>query len=105
MTNNQLAVAGACIYEHFNLEFQIIELEYVSEKSIKIEAICYNPKGIFDKEATFKFSTNNFKIADEKLTISLLMIKSVMESLELNDKNIRKLVVKDNKVFYMGLLI
>lgn len=96
--------AGVCMYENFRLEYQVVYLEYVHKKSLKIEAICLNPFNEYDREATFKYSTNNFNINDERLKISFTIIDSVAKNLNLDMSKLYKLIVKNNKVFYIHSL-
>jgi hypothetical protein len=94
------ATAGECLYQSFKLEYQITSLEYVCGKSVKIEAVCYNPYS-FDKEAILKYSTNNINVPDRKLDISLLIINSLIKNLKLDPKTLRKLTIRDHKIFFI----
>jgi|ERR1700722_4685537 len=96
--------AGVCMYENFRLEYQVVHLEYVYNKFLKIEAVCLNPFNKCDREATFKYSTNNFNINDERLKISFTIIESLAKNLEIDMDNLYKLIVKNNKVFYIHSL-
>lgn len=94
--------AGVCVYENIRLEYQIINLEFVHNKFLKIEAICLNPSNIYDREATFKYTTNNLNSLDERLKISFAIINSVAENLSLDTNKLYKLIVKsNNKIFYI----
>jgi hypothetical protein len=96
--------AGECIYENFKLEYQIVRLEYVHKKCLKIEAICLNPRNSLDKEVVFKYSTNNLNVQSEKLKISFSIIDSLIKNLDLQKDKIYKLVVKNGGVFYIHSL-
>ena len=99
-----MPTAGECIYENFKLEYQVIILEYVRGKSLKIEAVCFNPFNEYDKEAVFKHSTTNLKIVDEKLKIAFSILDSVIGNLNFNKEKLHKLVIKNNQVFYISTL-
>jgi hypothetical protein len=92
------------MYENFRLEYQVVHLEYVHKKLLKIEAVCLNPFNEYDREAIFKYSTNNFNIKDERLKISFALLDSVAKNLNLDMDNLYKLIVKNNKVFYIYAL-
>lgn len=96
--------AGVCMYEKFKLEFQIVYLEYIYNKSIKIEAVCYNRKNSINKEEIFKYSTNNLNSSDERMKVSLSILDSVIKNLDLEKDNLYKLNVKNNEVFYIHKL-
>jgi hypothetical protein len=96
-----LACAGECIYEDFNLEYQITELEFIKNKSISIVAICYNPRATIYKEITLKYSTKNLNSPDEQLKLSLAMTDSIINNLSLNKEKLYKLVINDNKIFFI----
>lgn len=96
-----IATAGECIWESFNLEYQITELEFIKNKSLSIEAICYNPTATIYKEITLKYSTKNLSAPDEQLKLSLIMIGSIINNLSLNKNKLYKLVIKDSKIFYL----
>ena len=100
MPNN----AGECMYEDFKLEYQIVSLEYVHKKCLKIEAICRNSRNALDKEAVFKYSTTNLNHQDERLKISFSIIDSVIKNLNLEKDKVFKLVVKNGEVFYIHSL-
>jgi hypothetical protein len=95
--------AGECMYENFRLEYQVVHLEFVKNKFLKIEAVCYNPS-TFDKEAVFKYTTNNLNSPDEKLKIAFSIIDSVIKNLDLSKDKIYKLIVENNKVFYISVV-
>lgn len=87
--------------DDFRLEYQVISLEYVLHKSLEIVAVCHNPWGVLDKEATFKYSTTNFPIGDEKNRLALLIVESVIKNLELPKEKLRKLVIRNGQVFFV----
>lgn len=95
------ACAGECMYENFRLEYQVVHLEYVKDKLLRIEAVCYNPYNVLDKEAIFKHSTNNLNASDERLKISYSIIDSIISNLNLEKEKLYKLIVKNNQVFYL----
>jgi len=96
--------AGVCLVETFRLEYQVIALEYIPNKLIAIEAVCLNPYSNYDKELTFKLKTANLKIiGDKKLDIALSIINSVIKEMELTSENLRKLCIRDKKVFYITI--
>jgi hypothetical protein len=97
------ATAGECLYDNFKLEYQVVALEYICGKSINIEVVCYNPYS-FDKEATLKFTTTNLNVPDRKLDISLLIINSLIKNLKLDPKTLRKLTIRDHKIFYIHII-
>lgn len=94
--------AGSCTYDNFKLEYQVVSLEFVRNKFIKIEAICYDPYSKhFDKELTLKYHTTNLKTSDNKLKIVWSIIDSLIKNLELPKENLYKLVVKNKQIFYI----
>jgi hypothetical protein len=95
------ACTGACMYENFKLEYQVVYLEFIHNKFLKIEAVCYNPSNPLDKEAILKYSTNNLNTPDERLKIAFMMIDSVIKNLNLSKSNLRKMVIKDHQVYYI----
>lgn len=95
------ACAGECMYENFRLEYQVVYLEFIKDKFLKIEAVCYNPYNVLDKEAIFKHSTSNLNAFDERLKISYSIIDSVINNLNLPKDKLYKLIVKNNQVFYL----
>jgi hypothetical protein len=97
------ATAGECLFENFKLEYQITSLEYICGKSVKIEAVCYNPYS-FDKEAILKYTSNNLKVPDRKLDIALLIINSLIKNIKLDANKLRKLTIKDSKIFFIHTL-
>lgn len=92
---------GECIYQKFKLEYQIIYLEFIQDRSLKIDVVCYNPFNEYDKEAILKYSTNNLKSTDERLKIALLIVESAIKNLKLDKNKLFKLVVRNNKIFYL----
>ena len=94
------ATAGVCVYNEYKLQYQIVSLEYVANKSLKIEAICYNKRS-FDKEAVFKYSTNNFRLFDERLEVSLTIVDSLIENLKLDKSKLKKLTVIGGEIYYI----
>lgn len=100
MTN--IACAGECMYENFKLEYQIIHLEYVRNKCLRIEAVCYNPHNTLDKEAVLKYNTNNLKSPDEKLKIALNMVDTLITNLDLPKEKLYKLIVRNREVFHIS---
>ena len=94
------ATAGVCVYNEYKLEYQIVSLEYITNRSLKIEAICYNKRS-FDKEAVFKYSTNNFRLFDERLEISLTIVNSLVENLKVDKAKLKKLTVIDGQIYYI----
>jgi hypothetical protein len=101
MANQTTNCAGECIYEDFTLEYVVISLEYIRNKSMKIEAVCYNRRNSFDKEAVFKHSTNNLNILDDKLRISYSIMDSVIKNMDLQKDKLYKLIIKNGGVFYL----
>jgi NhaP-type Na+/H+ and K+/H+ antiporter len=99
--NHNTARTGECMYEDFRLEYQVVNLEYIKDRSLKIEAVCYNPYNILDKEAIFKHSTNNLNVFDERLKISYSIIDSLIANLDLPKNKLYKLIIRDNQVFYI----
>ncbi len=99
--NRYTACAGEFVHEKFKLEYQVVHLEYVRNSSIKIEAVCYNRRNSLDKEATFKYATNNLKSTDEQLIISLSIVDCVIKNLDIPKEKLYKLIVRDCKVFYI----
>jgi len=97
-----VACAGECMYENFKLEYQVVHLEYVRNKHLRIEAVCYNPHNTLDKEAVLKYSTNNLKSPDEKLKIALNMVDTLITNLDLSKEKLYKLVVRNREVFYIS---
>lgn len=95
------ACAGACMYENFKLEYQVVYLEFVHNKYLKLEAVCYNRLNSIDKEATLKYSTSNLNSPDERLKISFLIMDSVIKNLNLSKDKLRKLIVKDHQVHFI----
>lgn len=93
--------AGECMYENFKLEYQVIHLEYIKNKLLKVEAVCYNRHNTLDKEAVFKYNSNNLNIQDERLKIALSIMDSIIKNLDLPKENLYKLVVENNQVFYI----
>jgi len=94
--------AGECMYENFKLEYQVVHLEYVRNKYLKLEAVCYNPHNTLDKEAVLKYNTNNLNSPDEKLKIALHMLDSIIAKLELPKEKLYKLVVRNLEVYYIS---
>lgn len=95
------ALAGECMYEDFRLEYQVVSLEFIRNKHIKVEAVCYNPHNTLDKEAILKYSTNNFNSNDGRLEIALSMLDSLTKNLNLQKETLYKLIIKDHQVFYL----
>lgn len=95
------ACAGECMFENFKLEYQVVELEYVKNKYLRIEAVCYNPRNTLDKEATLKYSSNNLKSTDEKFKIAIGMVDRLITNLDLSKEKLFKLVVRNGEVFYL----
>lgn len=94
--------AGACLYEDFKLEYQVINLEFIHNKLLKIEVVCINPYNSFEREATLKYSTDNLlSNPDERLKISYSIMNSVIKNFKLSKDKLRKLNIKDGKVFYI----
>ena len=96
-----LAGAGECLYKEFRLEFQVVELEYVFNKSLKINAICFNPFHQYEKEAVLNHCSSNLGNGDERTKISLLIIDALIKKLNLDKNQLRKLVIKNNKAFFI----
>ena len=99
-----VARAGKCLYENFNLEYQITYLEFIRDKSISIEAVCYNPIATIYKEIILKYSTTNLNSPDEQLKLSLLMVDSIIKNLALDKNKLYKLIIKDNNIFFVKSL-
>jgi NhaP-type Na+/H+ and K+/H+ antiporter len=99
--DTNVACAGVCMHENFKLEYQVVDLEFVRNKSIKIEAVCYNRHASIEKEAVFKHSTNNLNLLDERLKIALSIMDSVIKNLDLPKDKLYKLVVRNHQVFYI----
>lgn len=93
---------GECLIEDFRLEYKIVSLTYIYNKSLHIEAICHNHLHPYDKEAVFMYHTTSFSPGDKKLQIALLIINSIIKDLDI-PKNITKLSVANGKVFYLYL--
>ena len=89
------------MYENFRLEYQIVSLEFIHNKSLKIEAVCYNPFNTLDKEAVLKYSTTNLTLPDKRLEIAFLLMDSVIKNLDLTKSKLRKLVIKDHQAYYI----
>lgn len=102
MANQTTNCAGECIYEDFTLEYVVISLEYIRNKSIKIEAVCHNRHNSFDKEAVFKHSTNNLNMLDDKLNITYSIMDSLIKNIGLQKDKVYKLIVKNGNVFYLS---
>lgn len=98
------ALAGIWTVEDIRLEYQLISLEYIEEKSLVIEAVCLNPHIPYplNKEVIFKYNTTNFNQIDQKCKIALSLLNLIIENLEL--KNVKKLNIKDGRVFYLCLI-
>lgn len=94
--------AGVCTYEDFRLEYQIEYLEIIFKRSLKIQAVCYNPYNLYDREAIFKYSTNNLSSNDIRLKIAMSMIESLIKDLRLDKNKLYKFIVKNKQVFYIG---
>jgi hypothetical protein len=103
--------AGICNYDDFRLEYHVVVLEYVPCKQLNIEVVCYNPAGTWEKEATFKHSTKlspfqsleliKFQTSDPKLRIAASIISSVIENIKLPKDKLRRLNIKDGKVWFV----
>lgn len=98
--NNSNAAAGTCVYENTRLEYVVVSLEFIRNKSLKIEVVCLNPRS-FDKEATLKYTTTNLSLPDERLNIALSIMDDVIKNLDLPKDKLYKLVVKNHNVFYV----
>lgn len=96
------ACAGKCIYESYKFEYQVIHLEFIRNKHLELEIVCYNKHNTLDKESTLKYNTNNFNSADEKLKIALSIMDSVIKNLNLEKEKLYKLVVRNREVFYLS---
>ncbi len=95
------ASSGVCKYEDFELEYQIVSLDYSFNKILSIEAICYNPSPSYHKEATFKYSTTNLNSNDERLKIANLIINTIVGHLGTERNKLRRLSIRNGEVFYM----
>lgn len=94
--------AGECIYDNFKLEYQIVSLEFIRDKSLTIEAICYNKKSKhIDKEMILKYRSSNLSTPDGKQKIVLSILFSLMKNLNLQKEKLHKLVVRNNQVYYI----
>lgn len=93
--------AGECMYENFKLEYQVVYLEFIRKKSLKIETICINPNNTLDKEVVLKYSTNNLSTPDEQLKIAYSIMDSVIQNLNLSRDKLFKLIVKNHQIFYV----
>lgn len=93
--------AGECMYENFKLEYQVVHLEFIHNKYLNIEAICYNPFNQYDRESIFKHTITKFNSSDIKLKIALSIIDSIIKNLNLPEDKLYKLVIRDNKIFYI----
>lgn len=95
------ACAGKCMYEDFKLEYQVVHLEFVRKKFLKLEVVCYNPYNTLDKEAVLKYHTTNLNSSDEKLKVVLSVVDSIIKNLNLEKENLYKLVVRNHEIFYL----
>lgn len=93
---------GACILQGFEFEYQISRLEFTRNKSLNIEAVCYSPSHP-DKEPIFKHQTKNFIIKDDRFTISMIIISSFIDKLDLPNGTLHKLSVINGKIYYIVL--
>jgi hypothetical protein len=98
------STAGTCSFENYKLEYKILNLEFISGKSLSIEAVCYNPNNKHDREAIFKYSTNNINVYDKRLEIAFLIVRTLIKTLQLNEDNLRKLMVRNNKAYYISVI-
>lgn len=94
-------LAGVCVFENFKLEYQVEYLEYIPNKSLNIKAICFNPYNVWDREAVFKYSTNNLSLNDPRLQIAISMIEGLVKDLNLQNERLFKLVVRNKQAFYI----
>lgn len=95
--------AGECMLDTFRLHYNVVSLEFIKDKSLTIEAICYNPFDPVNREAIFKHTTNNLSSKDDKQVIAISILNSFIESLELSRDNLYKLVVRNKEVFFIKL--
>jgi hypothetical protein len=93
---------GECLIEDFRLEYKVINLTYIYNRFLHIEAICHNHLHPYDKEAVFRYNTTLFSSNDKKLKIALLIIDSIIKDLDI-PSNITKLSIVNGKVFYIYL--
>lgn len=91
--------AGVCLVDDVRLEYQVIALEYIPGKLIAIEAICLNQ---FHREAVFRLNTKNLVFPDKKTEIAFSIISSVIGDIGLDSTKLRKLCIRDKKVFYIA---
>jgi hypothetical protein len=103
MNQTSTASSGECRYQKQRFEFRVLNLEFVRGKSLKIEAICYNPSLEYpnNKEKTLIYQTTNFSIQDEKLKVAMAIINAIVKKTKLPKNQLYKLCVKDSKIFYI----
>ena len=95
--------AGVCLIDDkWRIEYQIIALEYIPNKLIRIEAVCLHPTQRFDRELVFKLETENLFINDKRLEIAFSIINSTIKNIELPEKSkLHKLIIRNREVFYL----
>ena len=100
-----LAHTGKCYFKEFKMEFQILNLDFVKDKSLSIAAVCYHPTSAKNKEVLFHFNTLNTKYpTDEQSAIAFIIMNLTIERLKLNKENLYRLSIKNKDVYFLSKL-